>query len=238
MEINSASDVLGYAQQFFSFVVHFILKIDVYLETIVQDYGTTTYGILFLIIFAETGLVVTPFLPGDSLLFAAGALAGRGALEIGTLFAIVIVAAVAGDTVNYAIGKFFGEKLFRDQSRFLKKEYIERTNRFYERYGAKAIIFCRFVPIVRTFAPFVAGFGQMNYGKFTLYNVSGAILWSVVFLTAGYFFGDLPVVRKSMTMMILGIIVLSVLPLVYEVYKARRQGAKTYSSTTMPISKT
>src|SRR5687768_13976876 len=174
-------------------IVDFILHIDVHLALLVSQYGTWTYAILFLIIFCETGLVVTPFLPGDSLLFAAGALAAASDLNVGLMFVLLTIAAILGDAVNYTIGKTVGEKLFDGRIRYLRREHLDRTHAFYEKYGGKTIIIARFVPIVRTFAPFVAGMGSMSYGKFAAYNVGGAILWIGSLLSAGFLFGNLPI---------------------------------------------
>ena len=212
---------------------HFIdifLHLDVHLKEVINDYGTWTYLILFLIIFLETGLVVTPILPGDSLLFAAGALAatarpeGEGTLlSVGTLLGLLFVAAVLGDALNYTIGKFLGPKVLTENSRIFKRAYLERTERFYEKYGGKTIIFARFVPIVRTFAPFLAGVGMMSYRKFATFNVVGAFLWIFGFVLAGFYFAEIPAVTKNFTLVILAIIVLSVMPAVYEIYKARTE---------------
>ena len=202
--------------------IDFILHIDVHLATIVSQYGGWTYGILFLIIFCETGLVVTPFLPGDSLLFAAGAFAARGALDIGLLVPVLLIAAVLGDTVNYWIGHRIGRRAFSGRIPFIKQEYLQRTESFYERHGGKTIILARFVPIIRTFAPFVAGIGTMSYGRFFTYNVVGAILWVVLFTVGGYFFGNLPMVQRNFKLVILAIIVVSVMPIVFEFVRARR----------------
>ena len=202
---------------------NFILKIDQYLEVIIKGYGVLTYFILFLIIFCETGLVITPLLPGDSLLFAAGALSARGLLDIRLLFVLIASAAILGDMVNYAVGRYFGVHLFKTESRFLKKDYIARTHRFLEKYGNKAIVFCRFVPIIRTFTPFVTGFGQMNYLKFMTYNIGGGLAWTAIFLAAGFFFGGIPVIRSSMTVTILIIIGLSLIPIMIELYKAQKR---------------
>jgi membrane-associated protein len=204
------------------FMINFVLKIDQYLEMIIKDYGVLTYLILFLIIFCETGLIVTPILPGDSLLFVAGAIASRGLLDVRLLILLIAVAAIIGDMTNYAVGRFFGVRLFKNQSRFLKKEYIEKTHKIFEKYGNKAIVICRFVPIVRTFTPFVAGFGQMNYGKFMLYNVLGGLSWALIFLLGGYYFGEIPVIKKSLTLTIIGIVLLSMVPMFVEIVKARR----------------
>lgn len=202
------------------------LHLDTHLQTVIQHYGVWTYLILFLIIFCETGLVVTPILPGDSLLFAAGALAAGGALDVFWLFGLLSVAAVLGDAVNYAIGHFMGPMVFsREDSRFLKKEYLDRTHQFYEKYGGKTIIIARFVPIVRTFAPFVAGVGSMTYWRFASYNVIGGIVWIAVCLFAGYAFGNLPIVKENFTLVILAIIFVSILPGLIEWLRHRQQQA-------------
>ncbi|MBI5869158.1 MAG: DedA family protein [candidate division Zixibacteria bacterium] len=204
-------------------VIDFILHIDRHLNGLIQQYGTWTYGILFTIIFAETGLVATPFLPGDSLLFAAGAFAAQGSLDVSVLFFLLGAAAVLGDTVNYWIGRFIGPKVFHDgKVRFFKQEYLERTHQFYEKYGGRTIIIARFVPIIRTFAPFVAGIGSMSYGRFMSYNVFGGIGWIAVFLFAGYYFGNIPSVKNNFTLVILVIILISVLPAVVEIIRQRR----------------
>lgn len=202
-------------------LVDFILHVDKHLLELVNTYGGWTYGILFAIIFLETGLVVTPFLPGDSLLFAAGALAGVGALDISILIPLLIAAAVIGDSVNYAIGRRVGPRVFHEGNRFLKQEYLQRTHEFYEKHGGKTIVLARFVPIVRTFAPFVAGIGRMNYTKFLIYNVSGGVLWVCLFGYLGYFFGGLPWVKENFSVAVLAIIFLSLVPMVVEVWKAR-----------------
>ena len=203
------------------------LHLDTHLSTVLRDYGTWTYLILFLIIFCETGLVVTPILPGDSLLFAAGTFAATGALDLSWLFALLSVAAITGDAVNYAIGYFMGPKVFsQEQGRFLKKEYLDRTHQFYEKYGGKTIIFARFVPIVRTFAPFVAGVGTMTYWKFASYNVVGGIAWIAICLLAGYAFGNIPVVKQNFTLVLLAIIFISILPGLLEYWRQRQQHAQ------------
>src|SRR3989304_4447055 len=189
-----------------SFVVDFILHLDKHLSTIIQNYGTWTYLVLFLIIFLETGLVVTPFLPGDSLLFAAGTFAGLGSLNVALLFLLLSFAAILGDTVNYWIGNYIGPRAFSGNIRFLKKEYLERTHEFYERHGGKTIILARFIPIIRTFAPFVAGVGRMTYGHFIAYNVVGGIACRAIFTFGGYFFGKLDFVQKNFTFVVLAII--------------------------------
>ncbi len=203
-------------------LVDFILHIDIHLAELIARYGTGTLVLLFLIVFAETGLVVTPFLPGDSLLFAAGAFAARGALDIGLLVPILLVAAILGDTVNYWIGQRIGRRAFSGKIPFIKQEYLQRTESFYERHGGKTIILARFVPIIRTFAPFVAGIGTMSYARFIVYNVVGAVLWVVLFTVGGYFFGNLPMVQRNFKLVILAIIVVSVMPIVVEFVRARR----------------
>jgi membrane-associated protein len=187
------------------------------------DYGPWVYAILFLIVFCETGLVVTPFLPGDSLLFAAGAIAAGGNLNIFLLMLLLFIAAILGDTVNYWIGDKAGQKLVRRYPRLIKQEYLTRTHEFFERYGGKTIIIARFVPIVRTFAPFVAGVGEMSYWKFMSYNVIGAFLWVVLLVPAGYFFANVPFVKNNFSLVILAIIVLSILPGVFEFWRERRR---------------
>jgi membrane-associated protein len=203
-------------------LVDFILHIDVHLAELIARYGTGTLVLLFLIVFAETGLVVTPFLPGDSLLFAAGAFAARGALDIGLLVPVLLVAAILGDTVNYWVGHKIGRRAFSGKIPFVKQEYLQRTESFYEKHGGKTIILARFVPIIRTFAPFVAGIGTMTYSRFFTYNVVGAILWVVLFTVGGYFFGNLPMVQRNFKLVILAIIVVSVMPIVVEYVRARR----------------
>lgn len=202
-------------------LVDFVLHIDVHLEEIIRNYGTWTYAILFLIIFCETGLVVTPILPGDSLLFAAGAFAARGALNPFVLFLLLTVAAILGDTVNYWIGHYLAPRMERGIP-FVKQEYLDRTHAFYEKHGGKTIILARFMPIVRTFAPFVAGIGAMDYGRFIVFNVVGAAVWIALFVFAGYFFGTIPAVAHNFELVILAIIFLSVLPGVIEFIRARR----------------
>jgi membrane-associated protein len=207
-------------------VINFILRIDVHLVAITTEYGAWTYVVLFLIVFAETGFVVTPFLPGDSLLFAAGALAALGSLDITIMMATLFVAAVIGDAVNYHIGRYLGPKVLSGKYPFLKKEYLEKTQGFYDKYGVKTIIIARFVPIVRTFAPFMAGVGNMNYGRFFTYNVVGALLWVLICCLAGYFFGNIPVVKKNFGLVVLGIIIVSVLPMAIEILRAKLASKK------------
>lgn len=206
-------------------LVDLFLHLDKHLGEVIRDYGTWTYLILFGIVFCETGLVVTPFLPGDSLLFAAGTMAANestgGVLNVHLLVFLLIVAAVIGDTVNYHIGYFVGPKVFTGKSRFLKKEHLDRAHAFYEKYGAKAIVLARFVPIVRTFVPFVAGIGKMSYTTFITYNVIGGIVWVALLTYAGYFFGNIPIVQKNFSIVILAIIVISILPMVIEFIRAK-----------------
>ena len=211
--------------------VDFFLHLDRHLAEVIQAYGTWTYGLLFTIVFLETGLVVTPILPGDSLLFAAGSFAALGALDVRLLFVLLSVAAVLGDTVNYAIGHFVGPKVFHyERSRFFNPEHLRKTHRFYEKYGGKTIIIARFVPIVRTFAPFVAGIGAMTYLRFLAYNVIGGVLWVAVCLFAGYFFGNLPIVKKNFSLAIIAIVILSVMPAVVEYVRHRRESRRAASA--------
>lgn len=205
------------------YLIDFILHLDQHLGELIAKYGTGTYVILALIVFAETGLVVLPLLPGDSLLFAAGAFAGLGSLDPWVLFGLLSAMAIVGDTVNYWVGSWIGPRAFSGEIRWLKKEYLDRTHAFFERHGGKTIILARFVPIVRTFAPFVAGVGSMTYSKFLTYNVVGGVVWVGLFVWAGYFFGNLPVVRENFGMVIGAIILISVLPMVVEVIRARRE---------------
>lgn len=205
-----------------AFLVDLFLHLDRHLVVLIQEYGAWIYLILFLVIFAETGLVVTPFLPGDSLLFVAGTLAAAGGMDVALLIVLLCVAAILGDSVNYAIGKHAGERLVRS-GRLIRSEHIERTHAFFEKYGGKTIVIARFVPIVRTFAPFVAGIGQMSYGRFLLFNVSGGILWVVSLTLAGYYFGNLPWVKGNLSLVIIGIIVASILPAVIEYLRQRGQ---------------
>ena len=206
--------------------IDFILHLDKYLSVIIQNYGTLTYLFLFLIIFAETGLVATPFLPGVSLLFAAGTFAAIGALNVLWVFAVIAVAAILGDTINYSIGKFLGSKAFEKYPKIFRKEYLDKTHKFYSKYGNKTIVLARFVPIVRTFAPFVAGVGKMKYSNFLLYNIVGGIVWTALFVFGGYYFGNLPIVKNNFSIMIIIIIVLSFIPLVWEYWKHKKSKAK------------
>lgn len=206
-------------------LIDLFLHLDRHLSQVIADYGTGTYLILIAIVFCETGLVITPFLPGDSLLFAAGAFSALGSLDVRLLAVLLTIAAIAGDTVNYWIGAFVGPKAFSGNTRLLKREYLERTHAFYERHGGKTIILARFIPIVRTFAPFVAGVGAMSYPRFIAYNVIGAVLWVGLFVLGGYFFGNLPVVRANFSLVILAIIVISMVPIAIEAIKARTRNA-------------
>jgi membrane-associated protein len=211
------------------FIVDFILHIDTHLAQLVAQYGVWVYGILFLILFCETGLVVTPFLPGDSMLFVAGTLAAIPAneLNIHNMVALMTVAAIAGDALNYTIGRLFGHRLFSNpQSKLFRQSYLQQTHQFYARHGGKTIILARFVPIVRTFAPFVAGMGNMSYRHFALFNVLGALAWVLLFSYAGYWFGNFPAVQNNLKLLIVAIIVISILPAVVEIVRHRRATIK------------
>ncbi len=205
------------------FLIDFVLHMDEHLSVIISDYGAWTYGILFFIIFLETGFVITPFLPGDSLLFAAGTFAALGSLNPIYLFLLLSVAAVIGDTVNYSIGHYIGPKAFSGEIKFLKKDHLDKTQEFYDKHGGKTIILARFIPIIRTFAPFVAGIGTMKYSKFILYNVVGGISWVAIFISLGYFFGNIPFVAKNFELVIFAIIFISFIPPVLEFFKARKE---------------
>ncbi|HET8809920.1 MAG TPA: DedA family protein [Flavobacteriaceae bacterium] len=200
-------------------LIDFIVHIDDHLLTIVATYGMWTYAILFLIIFAETGFVVTPFLPGDSLLFAAGALAGTGVLNPIWLVVLLFIAAVLGDTVNYSAGSYFGMRVFKEEARLFKLEYLRKTEEFFEKYGGKTIVIARFAPIIRTYAPFVAGASRMNYSRFIFYNLLGGAIWVGLFVAAGYLFGNLPIVKNNFSLAVLIIIVASLIPLFVEFFK-------------------
>jgi len=203
--------------------IDIILHLDIHLSAIIQHYGSWTYLILFTIIFCETGLVVTPLLPGDSLLFAAGAFAAKGDLKPTILLLLLSAAAILGDTVNYWAGHYVGPKIFHKENvRFLNKKHLERTHQFYEKYGGKTIILARFMPIIRTFAPFVAGIGAMSYSRFIIYNITGGIAWVLLFVMGGFYFGNIPIVKNNFTLVILAIIFLSILPGVIEYLRARK----------------
>ena len=213
-------------------LIDLFVHLDAYLNIVIQQYGVWIYCILFVVVFLETGVVVTPFLPGDSLLFTAGALAARGDLAVGWLFMLLLLAAVLGDTVNYSIGHIVGPRAFHGQNRFFKREHLDRTHQFYERHGGKTIVLARFIPIMRTFAPFVAGIGRMSYGRFVIYNVLGGLLWTVLFVFGGYYFGNQPVVQQNFSLVILAIIVLSLMPLVIElVQNYRRKARQTHAAS-------
>jgi membrane-associated protein len=206
-------------QQIFDIALH----LDRHLAWLVQNYGVWVYAILFAIVFCETGLVVLPFLPGDSLMFVCGALAAAGILDFGLLVLVLVAAAVIGDSVNYAFGRYVGPKIFSStESRWLNRQHLDRAHAFYEHHGGKAIVIARFVPIIRTYAPFVAGIGAMHYPRFLAYNVGGAVLWVVSLALAGYFFGNIPWVKQNLTLVIMGIIVLSMVPLVVEWLRHRK----------------
>jgi membrane-associated protein len=205
------------------YLIEFVLHIDQHLDIIIQSYGAWTYALVFAIVFCETGFVVTPFLPGDSLLFALGTFAARGSLDLTLVFLLLAVAAILGDTVNYWIGAILGPKVFHTEStRFLNKRHLQRTHEFYERHGGVTIIIARFIPIIRTFAPFVAGIGKMSYGKFLAYNVVGGVAWVALFVLGGFYFGNLPMVKRNFTFVIMAIIVISVIPAVVEWWRQWR----------------
>mgnify|MGYP006272902737 FL=1 len=202
--------------------IDLFLHLDKHLKEIIDQFGNWTYLILWLVVFCETGLVVTPFLPGDSLLFAVGTFAAMGSFDVKMMWILLTIAAILGDAVNYAIGYRIGPKVFNHEGgRFLRREYLDRTHRFYEKYGNRTIVLARFVPIVRTFAPFIAGVGRMSYRQFAIYNIVGGIVWVTLFLFGGYWFGNQEIVKKNFTLVMLGIIFISVLPAVFEVVKAK-----------------
>ncbi len=211
-------------------LVDLFLHLDVHLSAIITQYGAWTYGLMFVVIFIETGLVVTPFLPGDSLLFAAGTFAALGALNIWMLFLLLAAAAVLGDTANYWIGHFIGERAYN--IKWIKREYLERTQHFFDKYGRSTIFLARFVPIVRTFAPFVAGVGQMSYPAFISYNIFGGIIWVALFTFAGYFFGNIPFIRQHFSLVVLAIVFISIVPMIVEAVKAQREGKQPKASAT------
>ena len=213
--------------EFFSFIIDFILHIDQHLTELAAQYGAWIYGILFLIIFCETGLVVMPLLPGDSLLFAAGSIAAIGKMNIHLMVVLLIIAAILGDAVNFMVGKYFGEKLFSNpNSKIFKQSHLQKTQQFYAKHGGKTIILARFIPIVRTFAPFVAGMGHMSYHHFLAYNVIGGVLWVTIFSYLGYFFGNLPIVKDNLSLVLVAIIVLSILPGIVEIIRHKRAANK------------
>ncbi len=214
----------------------FFLHLDRHLQELIAQYGTSTYAILFLIVFCETGLVVTPFLPGDSLLFACGAFAASGSLDLWAVILLLAAAAILGDSVNYWVGAALGKRLVG--TRFVQQKHIDKTHEFYERYGAKTIVIARFVPIVRTFAPFVAGLGRMSYGKFMAYNVVGGTAWVLICTVAGYFFGNLPVVKDNFSLVILAIIAISLLPAAVEVIRHRRRAGQAQGPAPTPNKQT
>ena len=213
--------------EFFSFIIDFILHIDQHLTELAAQYGVWIYGILFLIIFCETGLVVMPLLPGDSLLFAAGSIAAIGKMNIHLMVVLLIIAAILGDAVNFMVGKFFGEKLFANpNSKIFKQSHLQKTQQFYAKHGGKTIILARFIPIVRTFAPFVAGMGHMSYHHFLAYNVIGGVLWVTIFSYLGYFFGNMDIVKDNLSLVLVAIIVLSILPAIIEIIRHKRAANK------------
>jgi membrane-associated protein len=222
--LGAPETVVKWIEFFYDLFIH----LDRHLEQILVDYGTWTYLILFVVIFCETGLVVTPFLPGDSLIFAAGAFAARGWLNPYLIFILLSIAAIAGDTVNYWAGHYVGPRAFSGNIRFLKKEYLDRTHRFYEKYGGITIVYARFIPIIRTFAPFVAGIGAMNYTRFIVYNIAGGVAWVAIFVFAGYWFGNISWIKTRFHWVILAIIIISVMPMVFEYLRSR--GRKTDES--------
>lgn len=218
--------------EFLEKLIDFILHIDVHLLDLCTQYGVWVYAILFVIVFCETGLVVTPFLPGDSLLFAVGSLAAIGALNVVTATVLLILAAIAGDTVNYWIGDYVGPKVFHEEhSRFLNKEYLLRTHRFYEKHGGKTIIIARFLPIIRTFAPFVAGVGSMTYRRFLMFNIVGGIAWVLLFVLAGYFFGNIPYIKNNFSFVIIALVLIPGIPAVVEVIRQQLRKRKKIESS-------
>jgi membrane-associated protein len=213
--------------EFLTYILDVFMHLDVHLSGIIAQFGPYAYVILFLVIFCETGLVVTPFLPGDSLLFVIGAFAAKGDFELGLIFTVLSAAAITGNMVNYQIGRYLGPKVFHGQMRFLKQEYLESTRKFYEKHGAKTIVIARFLPIIRTFAPFVAGIGRMDYRRFTIYNIVGCVAWLGAFMLGGYFFGNVPIVKQNLTIVILVIVVISFVPSVIEFIRQRRNMRKS-----------
>jgi membrane-associated protein len=212
-------------------IIDFFVHLDKYLDMAIRQYGLLTYGILFFVIFAETGFVFTPFLPGDSLLFAAGTLAAISMLNVHYLFLLLTLAAVVGNSTNYLIGQMFGERIFHRNSRFLKKEYLERTHEFYEKHGGKTVIITRFVPILRTFAPFVAGVGSMTFVRFSAYNITGGVLWVGLFIYGGYFFGNIPFMKNNFSIVTIVIIMFSLVPAFTEYYRHKKRNKKEQKSS-------
>jgi len=217
-----------------TFLIDFILHLDTHLSQIISQYGTWTYGLLFGIIFIETGVVLMPFLPGDSLLFAAGAFAATGAFNIILLWLLLTIAAILGDTLNYWLGHQFGQVAFRGHIRFLKQSHLHRTQAFFAKHGGKAVVLARFVPIIRTFAPFVAGAGAMDYGRFLTFNILGGLTWVSLFLLVGYYFGNLPFVRDNFSLVILAVILISLIPIAVEFIQHRRQAALAAATQKKP----
>ncbi len=218
--------------EFIGHLINFILHIDIHLKELCTNYGTWVYLILFIIIFCETGLVVTPLLPGDSLLFAVGSMAAIGALDLWLVILLISGAAILGDTVNYSIGHYLGPKVFHDEhARFLNKEYLRRTHSFYERHGGKTIVIARFLPIIRTFAPFVAGIGSMTYPKFLFYNVFGGIFWVLTFILAGYWFGSIPLIKNNFSMVIMALVIIPGIPALVEFIRIQINQRKTKGSS-------
>lgn len=216
---------------FVTALIDLFLHLDKHLSAVIQTYGAWTYGLLFCVFFVETGVVVMPFLPGDSLLFAAGTFAATGSFSLPKLMGLLFLAVVLGDNTNYWIGRQIGPRVFTDKVRFLNKKYLDRTHAFYERHGGKTVFLARFIPIVRTFAPFVAGIGAMNYGRFLLYDLFGGLTWTAGFTLAGYFFGNLPVVKENFSLAIMAIILISVTPMFVEFLRHRKMGAESGTPT-------
>lgn len=204
-------------------ILDFLINLDVHLNEIINAYGVWTYLVIFLVVFLETGVVVTPFLPGDSLIFVIGALAAVGEINTLVITIVLILAAIIGDTVNYHIGKFIGPRVFRENVRLFKKEHLIRTQNFYEKHGGKTIVLARFIPIIRTFAPFVAGIGSMSYGRFILFNAAGGAAWVVFFMCLGYFFGNVPIVKDNFSLVIPLIILISLLPVLVDILRQRNR---------------
>lgn len=217
-------------------LINIVLHLDKYLNIIIQNYGVWTYGIIFLIIFCETGLVITPFLPGDSIIFATGALASGGMLEVFTLLIVFFLAAVIGDTANYYIGKKIGTGILEKENiRFINKDHLDKAHRFYEKHGSMAIVLGRFIPIIRTFVPFVAGIGKMNYSKFITYNMLGGLLWVSLFLGGGYFFGSLPFIKNNFSYVIIAIIIISLIPAVIAFVSEKKKEENNNDGTSTEI---